>query len=68
MVNHLVTIAAHNHIRNCFGHPPVNLAAQFTTANPMSPATCCPSALVALEAQQGRVVDRVVTKTIGEAA
>lgn len=51
-------LAAHNRIRKCFGHPPVNLAAQFTTA-PMEGLLTVPAM---------RDIDRVVTRTVGEAA
>lgn len=45
---------AHNQIRRAFGKPPVDLAQQFT-ANASSVASCCPSALAKVEADEGFV-------------
>ena len=65
-------LAAHNQIRKAFGQPPVDLAQQFTSS-PSSMATQCPSALGALERQEGfepgeRPINRIVKQTMGAMA
>lgn len=45
---------AHNQINRAFGKPPVDLTQQFT-ANASSVASCCPSALARIEADEGFV-------------
>ena len=57
---------AHNHIRKCFGQPPVDLASQFSKfANSM--AATLPNSLGYVEAQN-RTMNRIVTKTARRAA